>query len=95
MLTFFGLNDEYRKDLFNQIHQIIFHGQGGYEYMTVYNMPIWLRNHEFMKIAEYYNKPQQEAEKKKWEEAKNISNIQYKPISPNQTYTVKSNSKKQ
>ena len=51
--------------------------------MTVYNMPIWLRNYEYMKIAEYYNKPKQEAEAKKWDKAKEIS----KP--PTQIYQTK------
>lgn len=41
--------------------------------MTVYNMPIWLRNYEYFKIAEYYKKPQEEIENKKWEEAKEVS----------------------
>ena len=91
-LTFFGLNNDYRKHLFEQIHNIVFHGQGGYEYMTVYNMPIWLRNHEYMKISEYYNKPQQEIERKKWEEAKTESKrIQI----PSQVYNAKAPIKKQ
>ena len=40
--------------LFNQIHEIIFNGNGGYDYNTVYNMPIWLRNFTFSKLKEYY-----------------------------------------
>lgn len=54
--------------------------------MTVYNMPVWLRNHEFKKIVEYYNKPQQEAEKKKWDEAKAQSK---KMQVPSYVYNVK------
>lgn len=40
--------------LFTQIHEIIFHGNGGYNYNTVYNMPIWLRNFTFNKLKEHY-----------------------------------------
>lgn len=40
--------------LFNQIHEIIFHGNGGFDYNTVYNMPIWLRNFTFNKIKSFY-----------------------------------------
>ena len=29
---------------------MVFHGQGGYDYNTIYNMPIWLRNFTFNKI---------------------------------------------
>lgn len=91
ILTFFGLNNEYRKNLFDQIHQIVFHGQGGYEWNTVYNMPIWLRNHEFHKLIEWYNKPKQEEEKKKWDAAKQESK---KIQVPSQIYNVKAPTKK-
>lgn len=57
-LTFFGLTStnaaEYRLHLFNQIHQIVFYGNGGYDWNTVYNMPIWLRKYTFNEIKEYY-----------------------------------------
>ncbi len=59
-LTFFGLTPEIapqaRASLFSQIHEIVFHGQGGYSWETVYNMPIWLRNFTFNKMREYYEK---------------------------------------
>jgi hypothetical protein len=58
ILTFFGLtyNDIpiVRINLFKQIHEIIFHGKGGYNYDTIYNMPIWLRKYTFNEIREYY-----------------------------------------
>lgn len=53
-LTFFGLSNEYRMYLFTQIHEILFHSNGGYDYNTVYNMPIWLRNFTFNKLKEHY-----------------------------------------
>jgi len=59
-LAFFGLISEiipqYRASLFTQIHEIVFHGQGGYDWGTVYNMPIWLRKFTFHKMKEYYEK---------------------------------------
>ena len=54
VLTFFGLTPEYRSYLFTQIHEILFHGQGGYDYETVYNMPLWLRKFTYHKIYEFY-----------------------------------------
>ena len=45
---------EYRLYLFNQIHEIIFHGNGGFDYNTVYNMPIWLRKFTFNNLKEHY-----------------------------------------
>ena len=62
-LDFFGLTLEnssvYRKNLFTQIHNIVFHGNGGYDWFTIYNMPIWLRKFTFHEINEY-NKDQNE-----------------------------------
>lgn len=62
-LTFFGLTSEIapqvRFSLFTQIHEIVFHGQGGYDWDTIYNMPIWLRKFTFNKIKEYYEKQNQ------------------------------------
>jgi hypothetical protein len=58
-LAFFGLTSEaapqIRASIFNQIHEIVFHGQGGYDWETVYNMPIWLRRFTFHKLKEHYS----------------------------------------
>jgi hypothetical protein len=43
-----------RKSLFTQIHEIVFHGQGGYDYETIYNMPIWLRKFTFETIKKWF-----------------------------------------
>jgi hypothetical protein len=63
-LTFFGLTHDIapqaRASLFSQIHEIVFHGQGGYDWETVYNMPIWLRKFTFNKMKEYYDKQNSE-----------------------------------
>ena len=41
----------------------MFHGKGGYDYTTVYNMPIWLRNFTFQKMNEYYENEAEEMNK--------------------------------
>ena len=65
-LTFFGLTSKIapkvRFHLFSIIHQIIFHGKGGYDYETVYNMPVWLRKFTFSEIQKFYDE-----EKKQYE----------------------------
>ena len=38
------------------VHEITFHGQGGYTWDIVYNMPIWLRKYTFRKIKDHYEK---------------------------------------
>lgn len=59
-LNFFGLTPisakEHRNIVFTQIHEIIFHGKGGYSWGDVYNMPIWLRKFTFAKIKDFYDK---------------------------------------
>lgn len=66
-LAFFGLTSEgapqARMGLFKQIHDIIFHGKGGYDWHTVYNMPIWLRNFTFFEIQKFYEKEKEEYKK--------------------------------
>jgi len=61
--SFFGLTQEYRFNLFRQIHEIVFHGRGGYNYETIYNMPIWLRNITHRFISESINQ-ENEAQQK-------------------------------
>jgi hypothetical protein len=59
-LAFFGLTQDnvaqIRLNVFAQIHEIVFHGQGGYDWHTVYDMPIWLRLYTFNKLKEFYDK---------------------------------------
>lgn len=65
-LSFFGLTYDLaptvRKNLFNQIHQIVFHGNGGYDWNTIYNMPTWLRNYTFNEIKTYYEEQKETVE---------------------------------
>jgi hypothetical protein len=46
-------------NIFSQIHEIVFHGKGGYDWNTIYNMPIWLRTFTFNKLKEFYDKEQE------------------------------------
>jgi len=61
--TFFGLTPQYRVNLFAQIHEIVFHGKGGYTFDTVYNFPIWLRNFTFKKMNDHYEKEKEAYDK--------------------------------
>ena len=58
-LPFFGLTSNnisiFRQNLFNKIHEIVFHGKGGYDWFTIYEMPIWLRKLTFQKIKSFYD----------------------------------------
>lgn len=93
MLTFFGLTSEYRTAIFSQIHEIVFNGQGGYDYETVYNMPIWLRKFTFQKLKDHYDevnsknkaKPRRDSTTPSWvKDAKQAAKTGKQP-----SYTVK------
>ncbi len=43
-----------RLNLFKEIHEIVFHGKGGYDFYTVYTLPIWLRHYIYSEISKYY-----------------------------------------
>lgn len=68
VLAFFGLttiNEEIQQiriNLFSLIHQIIFHGKGGYDYDTVYNMPIWLRKFTYHELKKFYDEESKAAQ---------------------------------
>jgi hypothetical protein len=47
------------------IHQIVFHGKGGYNFQSVYNLPIWLRKYIYKEITDHYAE-----EKKQYENVK-------------------------
>ena len=66
-LTFFGLTTDTilqsRTAIFKQIHQIVFHGNGGYDWHTVYNMPIWLRRFTFNEIRKHFEEENETIQK--------------------------------
>jgi hypothetical protein len=82
---------EYRLYLFKQIHEIVFNGNGGYDWNTVYNMPIWLRRFTFETLREHFEKQNKEAEKQqnllKNKSSKDISRPNVAPKTP--TYVAK------
>jgi hypothetical protein len=38
------------------VHDIVYHGKGGYDWHTVYNMPIWLRRFTYKRISDFVEK---------------------------------------
>lgn len=68
-LALFGITPENasqaRAAIFTQIHEIVFHGKGGYSWYDVYNMPIWLRRFTFNKISSFYSEEKEQMENMK------------------------------
>jgi len=48
--TFFGFNSSYRIQLHETIFNMIWFGEGRWDWDTVYNMPVFLRNFWIKKI---------------------------------------------
>ena len=60
MSDFFGLTLQYRNILFGQLHDLVYHGGGGFIHSEVYNMPVWLRRFHITKINEHVEKQNKE-----------------------------------
>ena len=50
---------QFRLNSFSIVHDIVFHGNGGFDYNTVYNFPLWLRTFTYNKIKQF-NAPKDE-----------------------------------
>ena len=86
--TFFGLTSEYRVSLFTQIHDLVYHGNGGFIHSEVYNMPIWMRRFHIQKINEL-NQKKQEAREKQIKQQSNTDSIARPNIKPSSVYNFK------
>ena len=89
VLTFFGLTPQYRKHIFDQIHDLVFHGGGGFQYYDVYNMPIWLRTFHTQKISDFNKKQNEENENVKKRTNSNSNQLQRPNINPSSVYNFK------
>ena len=86
MPTFFGLTSNYRQLLYTEIHDLVFHGGGGFIHSEVYNMPIWLRRYHIDRINEFNKKQQEEIEKAQGRSNIGDGEISRPNINPSQFY---------
>ena len=86
---FFGLTPQYRNILFSQVHDLVYHGGGGFIHSEVYNMPVWLRRFHIQKINEY-NKQQNDQLEESQKGNSNPSDVTRGPnVTPSSTYNFK------
>ena len=85
-LTFFGLNPEYRKNIFREIHDLVFHGGGGFIYSEVYDMPIWLRRYHISLVNKHFK--EQEKAMKKAQQNTPKEGVSRPNINPSTTYNI-------
>ena len=83
---FFGLTPAYRNILFSQIHDLVYHGGGGFIHSEVYNMPIWMRTFHINKISEWNKKQNEEMKKAQGGSEIGDKQIHRPNINPSSTY---------
>lgn len=72
---FFGLTPEYKFQVYREIHDLVYHGQGGFIYSEVYNMPIHIRRFHIRKVNDLHeerNKAHEDAMSKSQQNVKSI-----------------------
>ena len=89
MSTFFGLTPSYRSIVFQQIHDLVYHGGGGFIHSEVYNMPIWLRSFHIHQLNEYHKKQNEELEKAKKGSNTDNSFAKGPSVNPSSVYNFK------
>ena len=90
VLSFFGLTPQYRNTLFTQVHDLVYHGGGGFIHSEVYNMPTWMRKFHILKINEYVKEKNEETEKAQKQANPNSNkSVQGPNINPSSTYNFK------
>jgi len=77
---------EYRNQIFREIHDLVFHGGGGFIYSEVYDMPIWLRRYHIGLINQHFK--EQDKMMKKAQSSPQSSNISKPNIKPSATYNI-------
>ena len=71
------------------MHDLVYHGGGGFIHSEVYNMPTWLRRFHIQKINEHVKKENHEMEKSRKGKS-NPSDVARGPsITPSSTYNFK------
>ena len=84
--SFFGLTPQYRLEVWNQIHDLVYHGGGGFIHSEIYNMPIWMRKFHISRINDHIKKQNDEQAKAEGKSQMGDGEIQRPNIKPSSTY---------
>jgi|TARA_B100000287_G_scaffold60670_1_gene53033 hypothetical protein len=73
--------------MFDAIHDLVFHGGGGFIHSEVYNMPVWMRTFHIDRINQHNKKQQEEIEKQRGQSELHENKVIHRPnISPSSTF---------
>jgi hypothetical protein len=89
VLAFFGLTPAYRAVFMAEVHDLIYHGRGGFPYDTVYNMPVIYRRYHIQKINEYLEKKAEAEEKAMKKSSVSSNKLLARPNIPQADFTSK------
>tara|TARA_R110000822_G_scaffold264115_1_gene388312 strand:+ start:1566 stop:1778 length:213 start_codon:yes stop_codon:yes gene_type:complete len=68
------------------VHDLVYHGGGGFIYSEIYNMPIWLRKFHINKISEYNQEQNDKIEQAQKGSSPNSNKVQGPNIDKSNTY---------
>jgi hypothetical protein len=60
---FFGLTPSYKLQVYQEVHDLVYYGNGGFIYSEVYQMPIHIRRYHIRKIDVLHKKQNEELQK--------------------------------
>ena len=63
LLSFLGLQPKHKKDIHEEIFQLIYYHKGGFTFNEVYNLPIYLRKVYLNRLNKQYSDENKEIEK--------------------------------
>ncbi len=63
LLSFFGLQPKHKKDIHEEIFQLIYYHKGGFTFNEVYNLPIYLRKFYLNRLEKQYSDESKEIAK--------------------------------
>ena len=61
--NFFGLQPKHKKQVYEEIFQLVYYGKGGFTFDEVYNLPIYLRKFYLKRLEKQYQDENKEIDK--------------------------------
>ena len=77
-----------------EVHDLVYHGRGGFPYETVYNMPIPYRKYHIRKIQDYLDKKAEAEEQASKKTSSSSSKPLARPNVPQADFTSKAKAPK-
>tara|TARA_B110000902_G_C13848531_1_gene414267 strand:+ start:80 stop:304 length:225 start_codon:yes stop_codon:yes gene_type:complete len=72
--------------MFAQIHDLVYHGGGGFLHSEVYNMPVWMRSFHINRINDFKKKENEEHKKAQGQSNIGDDKVHSPNINPSSTY---------